>query len=146
MKENLIKIVNIIFEEIEKLGTENFKILDKYSNPTPNAYYGQMEQGYLLKFSYSSPDTILTELGEYHFFGSTSMSGDKNYKQILIENLMVRLGLKLYKEEKNTTMGTFGPYYEITKIDEIDLPIPIERKRENYIEYEKLQEQIKKLF
>jgi hypothetical protein len=145
MKENLIKIVNIIFEEIEKLG-ENFKILNKYSNPRPNAYHGQMEQGYILKWSYSSPNTILTELGIYHFFGSTSISGDKNYKEILIKRLSKRLGLELYREEENNIFGTFGPYYKITKIDEVNLPNPIERKRKNYIEYKKLQEQINKLF
>ncbi len=80
------------------------------------------------------PHCIYTELGKWRIVGSCSFNTESPTK--LFEKLIERLGLVVYTPQRNTQMGSYGPIYKITKIDDKELGEPIMKKHDDYISYE----------
>lgn len=90
-----------------------------YPGSGPNPYQGLTSQGIILQEYYGMPSYIHTPIGRWSILGS----GSGNYKE-LIDQLKEDLSLVLLRKECNTELGIIGPYWKITKWNNISLPKP----------------------
>lgn len=97
-----------------------------------NPYNRQTRRGFFLIDYYGSPYGLLTPWGEYLLSGEDGrFTGDK-------KAFLQRLGATIYRPVVCNEMGTFGPEYAIHKIDNVELPDPVERPGSAYRHYEEL--------
>lgn len=127
------KVGNIVFEQVtRKAGQSGEGIwMEDWREQEANPFYRQTHRGFFLEQYYSSPSILWTPWGEYHIGGSGS-GWPEEARQAVLD----RLGVTLHKPEVNNEMGTIGPIYAVHKVDDIELPEPIERPRSQYVPYE----------
>ena len=106
--------------------TEKFKAYD-YQKYTDDGFmnWEETQKGILLKYSYGIPDSIVTPYGLLRLRGSCSSYG--NVRKTIHEKMDSLFNLKLYEDIVENNMGCFGPYYEITTVNEIPLNESVER-------------------
>lgn len=121
--------VNEIMEGYETGGSRKTISIQDLNNP----YYRQTHRGFFLEYYYGSPAYLHTPWGELRLGREAGrFTGD-------LDEFLGRLGATLYKPEVNNNQGTFGPVYAVHKIDDVELPDPIERPRDAYKEYKEVR-------
>ena len=131
---NVIKLIYDLINKSEDVEAPRSLNFLKQGPFTRN----QMKQGLILEMTYGSPGIIYTNIGEFHILGE---SKEKNNGWELILNILIdKLDLKLIEEAINSDLGYYGPWYEIRKIDNIILPKPIKKEKEDYLKWEECKE------
>ena len=123
------KIKTILFEYIDASDCVG---MDR-RNDDPNPFYSQTESGLFLEEYYGMPNVLWTPWGKLHI-GESGHSFGNGWEKIMTQ-LLPRLGASVYKSLERTSMGEFGPVYALTKIDDLELPPPIARTRDEYWNY-----------
>lgn len=132
-------IIKMFFEIVKRIDVDK-KISVSRRNDDVNPYYDQTERGLFLEYYYGHPHKLWTPWGSLSFTASVGYSSDAPWEAILSEYLQ-RLGAEVYLPEVNTRMGTYGPVYQIHKVDEVVLPTPIRRPTsQDFIPYKTVEE------
>lgn len=122
----LLRISEIMRDYIEEGSDEEESVQDRI-----NPYYNQTHRGFFLEDYYGTPNCLHTPWGEYSLRQGARFTGNH-------EEFLERLGAKICKPEVNNGQGTFGPVYRIHKIDDEELPSPVERPGSVYKDYEEV--------
>lgn len=85
-----------------------------------NSFYDHTKAGLLLEYYYGLPNKVWTPWGYQMLFGGGSGNWD-----VVQPALCDRLGLSLHREEYNSSMGTYGPWFKVSKVDGLILPEPV---------------------
>lgn len=128
------KIVDIFYEEVAKWDV-NHLISVHFTDDGVNPFYSQTESGLFVEYYYGHPSKVWTPWGYFGFTGSVAYSGTAPWDDIL-DSFTRRLGATLYLPEVNKRSGTYGPVYAVHTVDQINLPEPKVRERQNFLEYE----------
>jgi hypothetical protein len=132
------KIIGIFFDELERWDTKKTIWVERRDEGV-NPFYNQTETGLFLEFYYGHPSQIWTPWGHVKFTGSVSCSGISPWDKIN-DAFLERLGAKLFVPEKHEKWGVYGPVFAIHKVDEMELPEPQLRERQDFLEYEVAKE------
>lgn len=112
--------------EIMRSYTEGRSERESSLQDDNNPYYRQTHRGFFLEYYYGSPNMLWSPWGEFRLSGEVErFTGDR-------DEFLKRLGATVHKPEVNNKMGSFGPIYAVHKIDDVDLPDPVERPRSVY--------------
>jgi len=99
-----------------------------------NPYYKQTHRGFFLEDYYGTPLWLHTPWGEFRLRGAgEDFRGDKG-------EFRKRLDVTAHKPRVDNQMGTFGPIYAVHKIDDVELPDPVERPRSAFKPCEEVNE------
>lgn len=132
--EAIYRVSVVIEEEIERYR-RLFPTRVNYSMRRAwgcNPAHSQTKQGLFPEYIYGNPSKVWTPWGYWSFGGITSWQGDADIDDIN-ERTLLRLGATLYLEEKYTQMtGSHGPVYALHRVDELILPEPLTRRRDEY--------------
>jgi hypothetical protein len=129
------KIADLVFQ----YTSEDSQVDDRREEEA-NPYYNQTHRGFFLEQYYGLPNKIWTPWGEYGFGGSGS-----GWDKKTLDKILQRLGATLHKPLKREEYGEVGPIYALHKIDDIELPDPVERPRKAYIPYKESKDAWRKL-
>lgn len=131
------QIADMIFtlsKEYKATGKCDIDLFEDRRNESSNPFYNQTMQGLFLEFSYGLPSSIYTPWGKWRFRGSACLCGDTT---AFNEDVIERLGATQFQAHENNSMGSFGPVYEIHRIEDYELPPPSMKSRGEYTSYEK---------
>ena len=129
MGYKIAKIIHKIIESTPNISNN----WEGHFRDGPNAFYNQMESGFIIEEYYGNLSKLYTNLGEWHILGSGSHSGTAQKE--VFEKVKQRLQLKLYKEGVQNDIGYFGPWWIVEAVDNIPL-LPVKKKnKEDYMEY-----------
>lgn len=128
------RVSDIFFEEIRKADKEG-KIHASFGDEGVNPFYDQTNSGLFLEYYYGHPSKVWTPWGYWQFVWGMSYSSDAPWDSIL-SNVLQRLGATEFMPEQNLSYGTVGPVYAIHRVEDMELPEPKVRERQNYLEYE----------
>jgi hypothetical protein len=136
------KIGDIVFEYASFDVDRSYEIpwMEDRRDETPNPYYDQTKSGLFLEMYYGMPSSLWTPWGKWSIGGS----GSGNFSEVN-KKVLERLGAVLHIAQYNDKMGTQGPVYKLTKIDDVDLPEAKIELRENFAEYYEVHTAWKKL-
>lgn len=131
----VMKIVNIYFEEIKKGDVDELINISPWEDKDVNPFYSQTDSGLFIEYYYGHPSKIWTPWGYFQMCGSVISRGDAPWEKIL-DSFLERLGATLFIPERQEEYGTVGPVYALHRVDDIELPEPREREKQNYLEYD----------
>lgn len=134
----VIRIADIFFEEVEKRDVDNLISISRRDDGV-NPFYSQTDSGLFLEYYYGHPSKIWTPWGYLGFTGSCITSGNAPWEEIL-DSFLERLGAILFTPEQDESFGVVGPVYALHKVDDMKLPEPRLREKQNYLEYEVVKE------
>jgi hypothetical protein len=147
IKEKMIIGLKIV-EGIQDIY-KKYNVSTSYCNNDVNQCANQTNEntdGFICEFYYGSPNKIYTPLG-YLKIWSGGMLCDANCRAAEME-IKETFGLSLKQEAINDSMGTFGPWYFITKLPWDNTKIKCnceEREFKKYIAYEDAKELYKQI-
>lgn len=130
--EAIQMVGHIIHEAAEQAGYWSEERRDDGVNP----YYNQLEAGCVVEFYYSHPHKIHTPLGEWSVTGSGMGNGDESDAYLKAFLNHPDLEIKLHKPEVVSRMGQFGPWYVVRRVGNLELPEPVERPSDEFVEYQ----------
>lgn len=99
-----------------------------------NPFHSQTKRGLFLEIYYGQPGKIWTPWGQWGCWGSGSGSWTEK-----MPKLLERLGAAIFREEIINSMGHFGPIYAVHRVDDLVLPIPEVRERNQYLPYKQAE-------
>lgn len=130
------KVADILFEEISRAQNEG---ADLHVDFRPHAYginsvYSQTHSGLFVEYYYGSPSKIWTPWGYWQFVSGVGYSGDP--WPAILERFLERTGATEHMPVRHTSYGTVGPVYALHQVDDLELPEPVVRERQNFLDYE----------
>jgi hypothetical protein len=130
------RIGEIVFEYCTSDPGKNLDSLwmEDRRNQGPNPFYNQTKQGIFLEMYYGLPSSLWTPWGKWSIGGS----GCGNFNEVN-EKIFERLGAQLHIRQQDTNMGTYGPVYRLTKVDDIELPVAEVEHHSKFAEYEEVK-------
>ena len=140
----VMKIRGALFDEVRK-GDPKHLIDIRRTDDGINPCYHQTEQGLFLEYHYDEPNKIWTPWGYFQMIGFSCCRGDAPWEPIIAKYLE-RLGVTLYLPKTNEKWGQRGPVYAIHRLDDIVLPEPIVREKQNFWSYEKVMRAWKSMY
>lgn len=127
------RVAEIVYECIGQAFTSDRCPMNDRRKDGANPYYNQTASGIFLEMYYGLPSSLWTPWGKWSIGGGGS--GGREWEKVM-ELLHDRLGITVYKPVRNETIGTIGPVYFVTKLDDQVLPPPVELARGNYQSYD----------
>lgn len=130
------RIADLIFEYV----SPDYRVTDRpwkedRRDEGANPFYNQTHRGFFLEAYYGSLGRLWTPWGKYSFGGSGCGSWEEVTPKIL-----ERLGATLCLPEEYREYGVVGPVYALHKIDEVELPDPVEQPRSHFRTYEEAKQ------
>lgn len=127
------RVAEIVYECIDKVFASERRPMEDRRKEKPNPYYNQTASGIFMERYYGLPSSLWTPWGKWNIGGSGT--GSQKWDEVM-ELLHDRLGITVYKPVRNESIGTIGPVYFVTKVDDQVLPPPVELARGNYQSYD----------
>lgn len=127
------KVSDIFFEEVHTAQEAGADLHVSFCNDGANPFYSQTASGLFVEYYYGHPSKVWTPWGYWHFVSHVGYSG--NPWPSILERVLERLGATEYIAERSEEWGVYGPVYALSKVDDIELPEPTVRERQNYLEY-----------
>ncbi len=88
-----------------------------------------------LELSYGIPHSVWTAWGEYRFGGDASASS--HAAEQLLEAVLAQLGATVHRPfKRDNLVGEYGPVYGIHRVDDLELPEPVEAQPDEYFPQE----------
>lgn len=106
------------------------KLCMEFWNEDPDSYHNQTHAGLFLEQYYSLPNRLRTPWGLYRIGGSGMGDWDP-----AAEQLVERFGAVVHRPLRRSDMGEFGPVYTLGRVDDLQLPTPVVRVREEFVGY-----------
>lgn len=131
-----MKIRDAFFDEVRRGDPEHLIDIRMAKNGI-NPCYHQTEKGLFLEYYYDQPSKIWTPWGYLDMVGFNGYRGDAPWEPI-IEKFLERLGATLYLPKTIEKWGQRGPVYAIHRLDDLILPEPKIREKQNFWSYEKV--------
>lgn len=128
--QELYQTARNIADYILSLKTKELWMQD-WRKEAPNPFNSQTQQGLFLEMYYGLPNRLWTPWGEWNFGGSGS-----GYWEVTHPKILQRLGAVEYQPLRHTKSREHGPVYALHEFDGVSLPEPIERQRNQYLDYE----------
>jgi hypothetical protein len=137
------RLADIFFELVEpyKDGGDRWIWTEDWRRQSVNPFFSQTSQGLYLEYYYGHPSSIWTPWGTWHFVGSCGWPSGVTWDRLLQPAFDERVGLTMFRPEKVTDMGHFGPTYAVGAVEDIRLPEPALRlEHKDFIPYAEVKE------
>lgn len=100
-------------------------------NEKVNPYYHQTTGGLFIIQYYGIPGSIWTPWGEWNCWGCGTGA-----ERLFAEFLDAVGDVRLHQALQVNSMGEFGPVYSVHRVEDVELPEPVDRPRDEFIDYE----------
>lgn len=128
------RIADIFFEEVRRAQAAGADLNVEFLNENVNPFYNQTDSGLFVEYYYSSPSKIWTPWGYWQCIWHVSYSG--NPWEEILPRFLERIGATEHMPLRHASYGEVGPVYAVHRVDDVELPEPKVRERQNYLEYE----------
>jgi len=122
------RVADIVFEYASPDVEDEMWLEDRREEAGVSPSSSQTASGLFLELYYGQPSMIWTPWGCWGFGGSSG-----GWWKEALPKLLERLGATLHTPEAVTHRGHYGPVYAIHKVDDMALPEPVERPKDEFI-------------